>query len=179
MTKICSHGNVPWGIATQFTSTILQRRRVKSEPAKLGKAIEDLERVLASPKNISYSTYRFLLKSAGNFWVTVYINPHSSGTPWANLPNLSTVEPRWNLPQSHNPEKNYEWSTVRKKREERRKDDLAFLTIRGDWKCETWICGTSMDIPRDMKMQDQLAGVENAGHENAGPICRGGKCGKS
>jgi len=29
-----------------------------------------------------------------------------------------------------------------------------------------------------MKMQDQLAGVENAGHENAGLICRGGKCGK-
>jgi len=30
-----------------------------------------------------------------------------------------------------------------------------------------------------MKMQDQLAGVENTGHENGGPICRGGKCGKS
>jgi len=30
-----------------------------------------------------------------------------------------------------------------------------------------------------MKMQDQLAEVENAGHENAGPICRNGKCGKS
>ena len=27
-------------------------------------------------------------------------------------------------------------------------------------------------------MQDQLAGVENAGHENAGPICRGGNAGK-
>ena len=30
-----------------------------------------------------------------------------------------------------------------------------------------------------MKMQDQLVGVENAGHENAGQICRGGKCGKA
>jgi len=30
-----------------------------------------------------------------------------------------------------------------------------------------------------MKMQDQLAGVENAGYENAGQICRGGKCGKN
>ena len=28
-------------------------------------------------------------------------------------------------------------------------------------------------------MQDQLVGVENAGHENAGQICRGGKCGKA
>ena len=27
-------------------------------------------------------------------------------------------------------------------------------------------------------MQDQLAGVENAGHENVGPICRGGNAEK-
>jgi len=27
-------------------------------------------------------------------------------------------------------------------------------------------------------MQDQLAGLENAGHENAGPICRGGNAEK-
>ena len=29
-----------------------------------------------------------------------------------------------------------------------------------------------------MKTQDQLAGVENAGHENVGPITRGGNAGK-
>jgi len=36
---------------------------------------------------------------------------------------------------------------------------------RGDWKCETWICGTNLHWwkLRDMKMRDQFAGVENAG----------------
>ena len=35
---------------------------------------------------------------------------------------------------------------------------------RGDWKCEIWICGTSLHgwKLRDMKMRDQFAGVENA-----------------
>jgi len=32
---------------------------------------------------------------------------------------------------------------------------------------------------RDMNLRHQFARVEIAGHENAGPICRGGKCGKS
>ena len=31
---------------------------------------------------------------------------------------------------------------------------------------------------RDMNMRHQFARVEIAGHENAEPICRGGKCGK-
>ena len=30
-------------------------------------------------------------------------------------------------------------------------------------------------IMRDMNLRHQFARVENAGHENAGPICRGGK----
>jgi len=32
---------------------------------------------------------------------------------------------------------------------------------------------------RDMNLRHQFARVEIAGHENAGPICRGGKCEKS
>ena len=32
---------------------------------------------------------------------------------------------------------------------------------------------------RDMNLRHQFARVEIAGHDNAGPICRGGKCGKS
>ena len=32
---------------------------------------------------------------------------------------------------------------------------------------------------RDMNLRHQFARVEIAGHENAGPIFRGGKCGKS
>ena len=32
---------------------------------------------------------------------------------------------------------------------------------------------------REMNLRHQFARVEIAGHENAGPICRGGKCGKS
>ena len=32
---------------------------------------------------------------------------------------------------------------------------------------------------RDMNLRHQFARVEMSGHENAGPICRGGKCGKS
>ena len=32
---------------------------------------------------------------------------------------------------------------------------------------------------RDMNLRHQIAGVENARHENAAPICKGGKCGKS
>jgi len=32
---------------------------------------------------------------------------------------------------------------------------------------------------RDMNLRQQFARVEIAGRENAGPICRGGKCGKS
>ena len=32
---------------------------------------------------------------------------------------------------------------------------------------------------RDMNLRHQFAQVEIAGHENAGPICRCGKCGKS
>jgi len=32
---------------------------------------------------------------------------------------------------------------------------------------------------RDINLRRQFARVEIAGHENAGPICRGGKCGKS
>jgi len=32
---------------------------------------------------------------------------------------------------------------------------------------------------RDMNLRHQFARVAIAGHENAGPICRGGKCGKS
>ena len=32
---------------------------------------------------------------------------------------------------------------------------------------------------RDMNLRHQIAGVENTRHENAGPICKGGKCGKS
>ena len=32
---------------------------------------------------------------------------------------------------------------------------------------------------RDVNLRHEFALVEIAGHENAGPICRGGKCGKS
>jgi len=32
---------------------------------------------------------------------------------------------------------------------------------------------------RDMNLRHQFARVEITGHENAGPICRGRKCGKS
>ena len=32
---------------------------------------------------------------------------------------------------------------------------------------------------RDMILRHQFARVENAGHENTAPYCRGGKCGKS
>jgi len=31
---------------------------------------------------------------------------------------------------------------------------------------------------RDMNLRQQFARVEITGHENAGPICRGGKCEK-
>ena len=32
---------------------------------------------------------------------------------------------------------------------------------------------------RDMNLRHQFARVEITGHENAGQICRGGKCGKA
>ena len=32
---------------------------------------------------------------------------------------------------------------------------------------------------RDMNLRHHFARVEITGHENAGPICRNGKCGKS
>jgi len=32
---------------------------------------------------------------------------------------------------------------------------------------------------QDMNFRHQIAGMENARHENAAPICKGGKCGKS